>query len=236
MLAPALPTVPHAATGLDFDTMNAARFARDPAYDGIFFIAVKTTGIYCRPVCRVRQPLTRNVNFFPSAAAAERSGFRPCLKCRPESAPFCPAWNGTKTTVERALKLIDGGALDGAKETGGTVETLADRCGIGARHLTRLFRQHLGASPVEVAQTRRVQRAMQMIARTQLPMTEIAHAAGFASLRRFNEVISARYGRPPTDLRKVRPHNVSHHPNSPAPTSCTPASTLPSDPNPEPVQ
>lgn len=201
MHAPVAPSV----HGLDFDTMNAARFARDPAYDGIFFIAVKTTGIYCRPVCRVRQPLTRNISFFPSAAAAERAGYRPCLKCRPESAPFCPAWNGTKTTVERALKLIDEGALDGD----GMVEALATSCGVGARHLTRLFRQHLGASPIEVAQTRRVQRAMQMIAHTQMPMTEIAHAAGFASLRRFNEVISARYGRPPSELRKVRPHNVT---------------------------
>ncbi|OSZ70615.1 transcriptional regulator [Sphingomonas sp. IBVSS1] len=201
MHAPASPTV----HGLDFDTMNAARLARDPAYDGMFFIAVKTTGIYCRPVCRVRPPLTRNISFFPSAAAAERAGYRPCLKCRPESAPFCPAWNGTRTTVERALKLIDTGALDGE----GTVEQLATRCGVGARHLTRLFRQHIGASPIEVAQTRRVQRAMQMIAHTALPMTEIAHAAGFASLRRFNEVIAARYGRSPTELRKVRPHNVT---------------------------
>ena len=190
---------------LDFDTMNAARLARDPAYDGMFFIAVKTTGIYCRPVCRVRPPLTRNISFFPSAAAAERAGYRPCLKCRPESAPFCPAWNGTRTTVERALKLIDSGALDGE----GTVEQLAMRCGVGARHLTRLFRQHIGASPIEVAQTRRVQRAMQMIAHTALPMTEIAHTAGFASLRRFNEVIAARYGRPPSEIRKVRPHNVT---------------------------
>ena len=186
--------------------MNAARLARDPAYDGVFFIAVRTTGIYCRPVCRVRPPLTRNIGFYPSAAAAERAGYRPCLKCRPESAPFCPAWNGTKTTVERALKLIDAGALDGARNDGGTVEQLAARCGIGARHLSRLFREHLGASPIEVAQTRRVQRAMQMIAHTALPMAEIAHAAGFASLRRFNEVIAARYGRPPTALRRVRPH------------------------------
>lgn len=201
MLAPIASAVP----GLDFDTMNAARLARDPAFDGVFFIAVKTTGIYCRPVCRVRPPLTRNIAFYPSAAAAEGAGFRPCLKCRPESAPFCPAWNGTRTTVERALKLIDAGALDGS----GTVEQLAARCGVGPRHLARLFAQHLGASPIAVAQTRRVQRAMQMIAHTQLPMTEIAHAAGFASLRRFNEVIAARYARTPTALRKVRPHNVT---------------------------
>ena len=202
------------AASPDFDTMNAARLARDPAYDGVFFIAVRTTGIYCRPVCRVRQPLTRNISFHPSAAAAERAGYRPCLKCRPESAPFCPAWNGTRTTAERALKLIDAGALDG----GGTVAALADRCGIGARHLTRLFQQHLGASPVEVAQTRRVQRAMQLIAHTPLPMIDIAHRSGFNSLRRFNEVIAARYGRTPSQLRLVRPHNVTSPLTTPPPT------------------
>ncbi|MBU6165494.1 MAG: helix-turn-helix domain-containing protein [Alphaproteobacteria bacterium] len=190
---------------LDFATMDAARLARDPAFDGLFFIAVKTTGIYCRPVCRVRPPLARNISFFPSAAACERAGYRPCLKCRPESAPFCPAWNGTRTTVERACRLIDEGALDGE----GTVERLASRCGVGPRHLGRLFRQHLGASPIEVAQTRRVQRAMQLIARTDLAMIEIAHQSGFSSLRRFNEVIAARYGRSPTALRAVRPHNVT---------------------------
>ncbi len=190
---------------LDFAAMDAARLARDPAFDGRFFIAVRTTGIYCRPVCRVRPPLTRNIAFFPSAAACEKAGYRPCLRCRPEAAPFCPAWNGTKTTVERALKLIDAGALDGD----GTVGALAARCGVGARHLSRLFAQHLGASPIEVAQTRRVQRAMQMIAGTQLPMTEIAHRAGFASLRRFNEIIAARYGRAPSELRRVRPHHVT---------------------------
>lgn len=190
---------------LDFETMDQARLRRDPAYDGVFFIAVRTTGIYCRPVCRVRQPLTRNIGFYLSAAACEKAGYRPCLKCRPESAPFCPAWNGTRTTAERAAKLIDAGALD----NGGTVASLAERCGVGARHLTRLFQQHLGASPVAVAQTRRVQRAMQMIAHSDLPMTDIALAAGFGSLRRFNEVIFARYARTPTALRSVRPHNVT---------------------------
>jgi AraC family transcriptional regulator of adaptative response / DNA-3-methyladenine glycosylase II len=190
---------------LDPATMEAARLARDPAFDGRFFIAVRTTGIYCRPVCRVRPPRAENVCFYPSAAAAEAAGYRPCLRCRPESAPFCPAWNGTRTTVERALKLIDAGALDGD----GSVEQLAARCGVGARHLARLFATHLGASPLAVAQTRRVQRAMQLIASTDLPMAEVAHRAGFASLRRFNEVIAARYGRPPTALRRVRPHRVT---------------------------
>lgn len=192
---------------LDFASCDAARLRRDPDFDGVFFIAVKTTGIYCRPVCRVRQPLTRNIDFYPSAAAAERAGFRPCLRCRPESAPFCPAWNGTRTTVERALKLIDAGALDT-----GSVTALADRLGVGTRHLARLFRAHLGASPVEVAQTRRVQRAVRLLHETPMPMTEIAAQAGFASLRRFNEVISARYGRPASALRRKHPGALASGP------------------------
>src|SRR5436190_17431766 len=115
---------------------------RDPALDGFLFVAVKTTGIYCRPVCKVRTPLARNVEFYPSAAAAERAGYRPCLRCRPETAPFCPAWKGTKTTVERALTLIEAGALDRD-----SVGALAERLGIGPRHLSRLFVEHLQASP-----------------------------------------------------------------------------------------
>ncbi|WP_310497485.1 Ada metal-binding domain-containing protein [Sandarakinorhabdus sp.] len=198
-LAPALPLPYHRAM-LDFDTCNDARMRRDPAFDGRFFIAVKTTGIYCRPVCRVRQPLTRNICFYPSAAAAERAGFRPCLRCRPESAPFCPAWNGTKTTTGRALKLIEAGALDG----NGTVALLADRCGVGARHLSRLFQAHVGATPIEMAQTLRVQRALRLLNDSQSTISEIALASGFSSLRRFNEVVSARYGRPPSQLRHGR--------------------------------
>jgi AraC family transcriptional regulator, regulatory protein of adaptative response / methylated-DNA-[protein]-cysteine methyltransferase len=97
---------------LDFDTCNQARLRRDATYDGLFFTAVRTTGIYCRPVCPVKHPLTKNVSYYPTAAAAERAGYRPCLRCRPEAAPFCPAWKGTKTTVERALQMIEDGALD----------------------------------------------------------------------------------------------------------------------------
>ncbi|MEM8813299.1 MAG: Ada metal-binding domain-containing protein, partial [Pseudomonadota bacterium] len=95
---------------LDRTTCEAAMARRDPAFDGRFFVAVKTTGVYCRPVCRVRQPLTRNVDFYATAPAAEAAGYRPCLRCRPETAPFCPAWNGTKTTVDRAFRLIEAGA------------------------------------------------------------------------------------------------------------------------------
>ncbi|KAB2542369.1 transcriptional regulator [Salipiger aestuarii] len=182
---------------LDFDTCNAARLRRDPAFDGVFFIAVKTTGIYCRPVCPVKPPLTRNVGFLPSAAACEAAGYRPCLRCRPETAPFCPAWKGTLSTVERALKLIEDGALDHAP-----VAALADRLGIGSRHLSRLFATHLGASPRQVARTCRTHRAKRLIDNTALPMADISIRAGFRSLRRFNASFLDLYGRPPSSLRR----------------------------------
>jgi AraC family transcriptional regulator, regulatory protein of adaptative response / methylated-DNA-[protein]-cysteine methyltransferase len=190
---------------LDFDECNAARLRRDPDYDGRFFIGVKTTGIYCRPVCPVRQPLTKNVTFHPSAAAAEKAGFRPCLRCRPETAPFCPAWNGTRTTVERAMKLIADGALDGD----GTVEALSDKLGIGPRQLTRLFARHLGASPVQFARSNRIQRAKRLIDETAMPMAAVAKASGFGSLRRFNAAFSEIYRRPPTALRRRIPRSAS---------------------------
>src|SRR5665213_266709 len=119
---------------LNFAECDCARTARDASYDGRFFTGVRTTGIYCRPVCPVKPAQSRNVEYYPSAAAAEAAGFRPCLRCRPETAPFSPAWKGSLTTVERAMRLVDEGALD---EAG--VETLAERLGIGARHLCRLF-------------------------------------------------------------------------------------------------
>ena len=182
---------------LDFETCNAARLRRDAAYDGVFFTAVRTTRIYCRPVCPVKQPLTKNVTFYPSAAAAERDGYRPCLRCRPETAPFCAAWNGTRTTVGRALKLIEGGVLDDAG-----VDALAGRLGIGARHLSRLFRRHVGASTVQIAKTFRLQRAKRLLDDTDLPVAEIAWRAGFKSSRRFNAAFVDLYGQPPSGFRK----------------------------------
>ena len=138
----------------------------------------------------------------PSAAAAEAAGFRPCLRCRPETAPFCSAWIGSRATVERALRLIvEDRALD---QEGATVERLAARLGMGVRQLTRLFARHLQASPSKVARTARVQRAKRLIDETSLPMTEIAIRAGFGSLRRFNSVFVEVYGRPPTELRRTR--------------------------------
>jgi len=173
---------------LDFEECDRARIRRDPAYDGRFFTGVRTTGIYCRPVCPARHAHSKNVEYYPSAAAAEAAGYRPCLRCRPETAPFSPAWKGSLATVERAMRLVTEGALDDAG-----VEALAERLGIGARHLLRLFKKHVGASPTQVAQTARVQRAKRMIDNTYLPMTAIALAAGFGSLRRFNTVFAAVY-------------------------------------------
>lgn len=188
----------HAADpDLDFALCERVRYARDPAFDGVIFIAVKSTRIYCRPVCPVRQPLSRNVSYYRSAAAAERAGFRPCLRCRPETAPRSPAWNGTRATVDRALRLIEDGALDDAG-----VEALAERLGIGARHLTRLFRRHLDTTPLAAARTARVQRAKRLIDSTDLGMTEIALAAGFGSVRSFNAAFQQVYRRAPSLLKR----------------------------------
>ena len=182
---------------LDDVTCDRARLARDAAFDGMFFTGVRTTHIYCRPVCPVRPARSENVVFFPSAAAAERAGFRPCLRCRPESAPGSPAWNGTRSTVGRAMRLIEEGFLDRA-----SVSDLADKLGIGPRHLLRLFLRHTGATPSEVAATRRIQAAKRLIDGTKQPLGEIAFAAGFSSVRRFNDAFRATYARPPSSFRK----------------------------------
>lgn len=182
---------------LDFAAQYEAFRRRDPAWDGIIFVAVKTTGVYCRPVCRARIPLARNVSFYRSAAAAERAGFRPCLRCRPETAPFCPAWKGTKTTVERALTLIEGGALDR-----GNIDLLTRRLGVGSRHLSRLFAEYLDASPLQVALSLRVRRAKRLLDGTDLPIRLVAERAGFSSARRLNAAFTRLYGRPPSAIRK----------------------------------
>jgi len=135
---------------LDHGACYRAICLRDARFDGRFFTGVKTTGIYCRPICPARTPRPENVTFYPTTAAAQEAGFRPCLRCRPETAPDLGAWRGTSNTVSRALALIELGALDGAR-----IDTLAGRLGVGERQLRRLFRQHLGASPIAVAQTRR---------------------------------------------------------------------------------
>lgn len=183
---------------LDHDACYRAVKLRDARFDGRFFTAVKTTGIYCRPICPARTPQSRNVSFFPTAAAAQEAGFRPCLRCRPETAPDMPAWRGTSTSVSRGLALIELGALDN-----GNVDQLAERLGMGERQMRRLFRQHLGASPIGVAQTRRILLAKQLIHETHLPMTQIAFASGFGSIRRFNETFLALFDRAPGELRRL---------------------------------
>src|SRR6476620_4300168 len=171
--------------------------ARDVRYDGRFFTCVKTTGIYCRPICPARPPKLVNCTFVPTAAAAQEAGFRPCLRCRPESSPELDAWRGTEATVSRAMKLIETGALDQS-----SVAALANRLEIGERQLRRLFSRHIGAAPITVAQTRRVLLAKQLIHQTNLSMIEVALASGFGSVRRFNETFQRMYGRPPSELRR----------------------------------
>lgn len=185
------------ADNLDQEACYRAVLTRDARFDGRFFGCVKTTGIYCRPVCPARTPRRENIRFVVTAAAAEEAGFRACLRCRPETAPDMGAWRGASNTVSRGLALIEAGALDD-----GDVDTLAGRLGVGERQLRRLFKQHLGAAPVSVAQTRRVLLAKALIHETDLSMAQVAHASGFGSVRRFNETFQALYGRPPSDLRR----------------------------------
>jgi AraC family transcriptional regulator of adaptative response / DNA-3-methyladenine glycosylase II len=173
--------------------------SRDSRFDGLVFVGVSSTGIYCRPVCPARTAKFENCTFFGSAAAAQNAGFRPCLRCRPETAPDLASWRGTSNTVSRALALIADGVLDDEKTS---VEKLAGRLGLGERQLRRLFLQHLGASPISVAQTRRVLFAKQLIHDTQMSMTDVAMAAGFGSVRRFNEIFRALFHRPPRALRR----------------------------------
>jgi AraC family transcriptional regulator of adaptative response / DNA-3-methyladenine glycosylase II len=183
----------------DRETWYRVLQTRDARFDGRLFVGVVSTGIYCRPICPARTPRLENCRFFPSAAAAQEAGFRPCLRCRPETAPDLASWRGTSNTVSRALALIADGALDGGERG---VDALATRLGLGSRQLRRLFERHLGASPVAVAQTRRVLFAKQLIHETRMPMTEVALAAGFGSIRRFNETFRQLFRRPPSSLRR----------------------------------
>lgn len=188
---------------LDRDICYRALTARDARFDGRFYTCVLTTGIYCRPVCPVRPPKREHCVFLPSAAAAHAAGYRPCLRCRPEVAPGLAGWRGTASSVSRALALIAEGALNGDDAENANVERLAARLGLGDRHLRRLFQKHLGATPVAVAQAQRILFAKKLISETALPFSEVALAAGFGSVRRFNETIKRTYGRPPSALRRA---------------------------------
>jgi len=181
------------------DICYRALRTRDARFDGRLFVGITSTGIYCRPICPARTAKRQNCRFFPSAAAAQMAGFRPCLRCRPEISPDAAAWRGTSSTVSRALALIAEGALDGGD---GSIPALAERLGMGERQLRRLFEKHLGAAPIAVAQTRRILFAKQLIQETLLPMVSVAAASGFGSVRRFNDAFSKLYGRSPRELRR----------------------------------
>jgi AraC family transcriptional regulator of adaptative response / DNA-3-methyladenine glycosylase II len=180
-----------------------ARLSRDARFDGLFFTAVTSTGIYCRPVCPAPAPHPRNVTYYPNAAAAEAAGFRPCLRCRPELAPGDAAWRRGDEVVSRALALIDEGVL--ADEP---MASLAARLQLGERQLRRLFVERLGAPPVGVHGTRRLLLAKQLLTDTAMPVTDIAMAAGFGSLRRFNTVFRDAYRMAPRDIRRQVPGAV----------------------------
>ena len=183
---------------LEHDWCYNALKSRDVRFDARFSTGVITTGVYCRPICPALTPQSQNVRFYPTAAAAEDAGFRPCLRCRPESSPGTPEWIGSSSIVSRALRLISEGTLD---EFG--VDGLAGRLHVGSRHLRRLFVEHIGASPMAVAQNRRIAFAKKLIDETRLSMAEIAFSSGFGSIRRFNDAFRKMYGRPPTSLRRT---------------------------------
>jgi len=174
-----------------------ARLSRDPRFDGSFFTAVKTTRIYCRSICPAIAPKEINVVYYPSAIDAANAGFRPCLRCRPDSAPHSPAWNGVSTSLERALRLIDEGELQS-----GSLQSLADRLGVSDRYLRTLFKKHLGVSPKAYALYQQCLFAKQLLHQTSLPVTDIALASGFKSVRRFNDCFRSTLQLTPSQLRK----------------------------------
>ena len=176
-----------------------ARISRDPRFDGRFFVAVKTTGIYCRPICPANTPKEENIEYFDYAHLAAKAGYRPCLRCHPDSAPDSPLWNGADTTLKRTKYLIDNGAL----EQGSLVE-LATRLGISDRYCRKLFEKYLGVSPKSYALFRQCEFAKNLLHQTALPITEIAFAAGFKSIRRFNDCFQKQLSMSPSQIRQSK--------------------------------
>jgi AraC family transcriptional regulator, regulatory protein of adaptative response / DNA-3-methyladenine glycosylase II len=182
---------------LDFDACYEAVKSRDPRFDGRFFTAVSSTGIYCRPICPARTPGRARVTFFPLAAAAEEAGYRPCRRCRPDKSPDSPDWDWRGDLIGRALRLIGDGVADAEGIPG-----VADRLAVSERHLRRLFVAELGAAPGTVARTHRSQLARRLIEESTLPLSDVAMASGFSSIRRFNSTIQETFGHTPSALRK----------------------------------
>src|SRR5688572_27030690 len=183
----------------DAAALYNAYASRDPRFDGVFYIGVTSTGIYCRPVCTARTPKAANCRFFDSAEAAEKASFRPCLRCRPELAPG----NAPVDDAHRIASLIAHRIEEGMLDDGAGIETIAARFGWSSRQIRRMVHRELGVSPIELVTTRRLLLAKQLLTETRLPVTDVAFASGFSSLRRFNDAFSSRYGMPPTRLRKT---------------------------------
>src|SRR6266487_4967514 len=200
------------------DAYQLAVDARDPRFDGVFFVGITTTRVYCRPICPSRLAYDRHRRFFDSAAAAERAGFRPCLRCRPELAPGAgrPALGAVSRLAQVATQRIAAGALNNR-----SVAELAGELGVSERHLRRALEREIGVSPLELAQTHRLLLAKRLLADTSLPVTRIAFASGFQSLRRFNSVFRERYRVSPSALRRAPPlsevlRGASSRPRTPA--------------------
>lgn len=182
---------------LDRQICERARLSRDPRFDGKFFTGVLSTGIFCRPICPARPPKRENVTYFSTATAAVEAGLRPCLRCRPEAAPGSSIWRGSSAVVECALSLIRQGVLNDL-----SVDQLAEKLGIGSRHMRRLFKQHLGATPVEIARTHRALFAKKLLSETDLNITDVAMASGFGSIRQFNDVFLSIFNSSPSAIRR----------------------------------
>ena len=181
----------------DLETCYRAMQSRDARFDGWFFVAVATTGIYCRPSCPAAAPKRENVRIYPTAAAAQAAGFRACLRCRPDAAPGSPQWNLSADVAGRAMRLIADGVVD--REG---VDGLARRLAYSPRHLRRLLVEQLGAGPLDLARAQRAQTARLLIETTALPFNDVAFAAGFASLRQFNDTIRTVFALTPTEIRR----------------------------------
>lgn len=187
----------HSIETKDIETYRQARLSRDARFDGKFYVAVKTTGIYCRPICPAVTPKEENIEYFHHGHHAAKAGYRPCLRCHPDSAPGSPLWNGTSTTLIRAKRLIDDGALEY-----GSLQNLSERLGISDRYCRQLFEKHLGISPKAYALFKQCEFAKRLLHQTSLPIKDIALASGFNSVRRFNDCFKKQLLLTPTQVRK----------------------------------
>ncbi|NVN79987.1 MULTISPECIES: AlkA N-terminal domain-containing protein [unclassified Vibrio] len=197
----------HHNSTLTSEQCHLARYARDARFDGMFFTAVKTTGIFCRPICPASPPKEENVEYFSHQAQALKAGYRPCLRCRPDSAPFSPAWKGVETTFLRALQLIDNGALNA-----GSIVDLANRLGISDRYLRTLFDNYIGVSPKQYSLYSQLMFAKQLLHTSSMSITDVGFASGFNSTRRFNDAFLKELKLSPSQIRRSKPsNNLSNH-------------------------